>query len=72
MGICPYCEAEIHLSSYFEKQLGKKFLGMQSSTTVFTGESMSFGYQNEVKMYTCPACSKILGFSEFKWSDSSN
>ena len=68
MGICPYCETEIHLGNFFEKVLGKKFLGMQGSKIIFKGEIMQNGYQNEVKMYTCPNCNKILGFSEFKWA----
>ena len=67
MGICPFCETEIHLNQYFEEKLGKKFMGMQSKTVDFKGEMMNVGYKNEVRMYTCPNCNKILGFSEHKY-----
>ena len=68
MGICPYCESEIHLSDFFsEHENKKKFLGLKTYNRNFQGESYNINLGNAVKMYTCPRCNKILGFSEYYW-----
>jgi len=69
MGKCPYCNFELHLSSFFEEIPGPRVLGMQLQGYKFHGESMRTGHRNKVRMYTCPKCDKILGFSEYKWDD---
>ena len=65
MGKCPYCNAELHLGNFFT-QAGT-LLGMPLRK--FEGETMKIGYKNAVKMFTCPKCDKILGFSEYRWDD---
>jgi len=58
MGKCPYCSKELHLGDFFKAILGKKrlrylsFKGEHSNATPF------------YKMWICPFCDTILGFSE--------
>lgn len=37
--------------------------------SVFIGETVHIGFKNYAKMYVCPHCDTILGFSEYKWDD---
>ncbi len=53
---CPYCEKELHLHDFFLMELDKK------------GRKRVKGFIGEVhdgeKMFHCPFCGKILGFSK--------
>ena len=65
---CPYCNLEIHLESFFELILKETSEGdIEKRIGDFKGEQLSIGYKNNVKMWVCPSCDKILGFSEYKW-----
>lgn len=50
MGICPYCEAELHLSDFLLKD-NREFVGLE----VKKGFIMCF----------CPRCKKIISLSKF-------
>ena len=65
MSKCPYCNVEIGLEDFFEviekekKGIFKKKIGD------FKGERIHVGMGfNRVRMWVCPSCDKILGFSE--------
>ena len=63
MGICPYCESELHLADFYKKVQGK-FLGKKTTKLEFQGETINVGLMAFSQMYVCPHCNKILGFSE--------
>ena len=69
MGLCPYCGAELHITNFFVPGPKKKNLGIEVTPHKFVGETIHLAYKNYAKMYTCPNCDKILGFSEYKWDD---
>jgi len=53
---CPYCNVEIHLEDFFDgKTKNRNFKGQRS---------MVGNHFNWVRMWVCPSCDKILGFSE--------
>ena len=66
MSKCPYCNVDIKLEDFFDviekeskKGLFKKRIGD------FKGERIHVGFGfNNVRMWVCPSCDKILGFSE--------
>ena len=70
MSKCPYCDTEIHIEDFFEvteketkKGKVKKRIGK------FKGEEISTGFTS-TKMWSCPSCNKIIGFSDHYWSTS--
>ncbi len=65
MGICPYCNAEVHLADFFVKDLGKKISRKRLFKKQFVGEGEMSLSGHGLRMYTCPHCNKILGFSEY-------
>jgi hypothetical protein len=68
MAKCPYCEVELHLQDFFEVfQKESKKGKVKTKIGKFSGESISVGFKNHVKMWVCPSCDKIIGFSEYKW-----
>jgi len=54
---CPYCEKELHLHDFYTTRLDKKG---NMRVVGFIGEKMGF----YMKMWYCPLCGKILGFSD--------
>ena len=53
---CPYCNIEIHLEDFFDGNTKNKN---------FKGQRFHVGRVfNNVRMWVCPSCDKILGFSE--------
>lgn len=52
---CPYCEEELHLTDFYVLELDKKG---HKRIRGFLGE-----YTGVIKMFHCPFCGKILGFS---------
>lgn len=68
MSKCPFCEADIFLEEFFHTTVKETKKGkIKKKTGEFKGETMHVGFKNYVKMWTCPSCDKILGFSEYKW-----
>ena len=70
MGKCPYCSKELHIEDFFvieqrETKRGK----IKTRVQEFKGESIvpsDWGAQG-CKMWACPSCDAILGFTEFGW-----
>lgn len=63
---CPYCDVELGLEDFFEvteketkKGTIKKRIGDFKGERIYVG----IGFNN-VRMWVCPSCDKILGFSE--------
>ena len=56
---CPYCEKELHLCDFYVMELDKKGRKREKG---FLGESIDRYH----KMFHCPFCGKILGFTS--WS----
>ncbi len=54
---CPYCKKELHLYDFYAKEVDKK------------GRKKFLGFKGELtrrkKMWYCPFCGSILGFSEW-------
>jgi hypothetical protein len=69
MSKCPYCETEIYLEDFFQVEVKESKKGkIKKNIGEFKGENMSIGFRNQVRMWTCPSCGKIIGFSEYKWN----
>jgi len=72
MSKCPYCNVEIHLEDFFdvsEKETKKGKIKKRIGD--FKGEKLYVGLSsNNVRMWVCPSCDKILGFSESAYSSS--
>ena len=54
---CPFCEKELHLSDFYITKLDKKG---RKERKGFKGELIHY-----TRMWNCPFCGKILGFSEY-------
>lgn len=73
MGKCPYCSKEIHIEDFFvvEKRETKKGK-IKTKIVEFKGESIippGLGAY-DCKMWACPSCDAILGFTEYGWRTS--
>jgi len=69
MGKCPYCSKELHIEDFFvvEKKETRKGK-IRIRTQEFKGESIpGIGWSRSCKMWACPSCDTILGFSEVGW-----
>ena len=66
MSKCPYCDVEIHLEDFFEVFEKEDKKGkIKKKMGEFEGERMHVGIGwNRVRIWVCPSCDKILGFSE--------
>ena len=66
---CPYCNQEIHIQDFFENtalktKMGRtrvKFEGFKGETAY---RKVAKGY-DRVRMWACPLCDIILGFTEY-------
>lgn len=68
MSKCPHCDVNIVLEDFFEVEVKETRKGkIKKRISGFKGEFIHIGYKNEVKMWSCPSCDKIIGFSEYKW-----
>ena len=66
MAICPYCNAEIHIKDFFEmNETTSKKGKIRRWAGRFTGEIIMGNQIVPTKMWACPACDKILGFTEY-------
>ena len=62
---CPYCNAEIGLEDFFEVIEKEKKGILKRRIGAFKGERINVGIGfNRVRIWVCPSCDKILGFSE--------
>ena len=64
MSKCPYCKVDLHIEDFFvvterETKKGK----IKTMIRGFRGEE--HGY---IKMWSCPECDTILGFSEYNYA----
>jgi len=70
MGKCPYCSKELHIEDFFIiKQRETKRGKIKTTAKEFKGESIEppgFGAVS-CKMWACPSCDAILGFTEVGW-----
>lgn len=57
---CPYCKSEVHIEDFFDNiaySMGKNAIKRAN----FKGESIV--YQFRYRMWVCPSCDTILGFT---------
>ncbi|MFW9987401.1 MAG: hypothetical protein ACFFC3_01975 [Candidatus Odinarchaeota archaeon] len=54
---CPYCKKELHIYDFYAKEVDKKG---RKKYQGFKGE-----FTKRKKMWYCPFCGSILGFSEW-------
>ena len=68
MSKCPYCKGDFHLEDFFEVVTKETKKGkIRADFRDFKGESYGVrGYG--VKMWACPGCGSILGFSEVAYT----
>ncbi|MHA1105895.1 MAG: hypothetical protein ACTSPN_09295 [Promethearchaeota archaeon] len=65
---CPFCEVEIHIQDFFEVYEKESKKGkVKTRVGNFKGETINPTMRNYMKMWFCPSCDKILGFSEYRW-----
>ena len=68
MSKCPYCKVDLHIEDFFvvlEKETKKGKL--KTKVKGFKGGSIDKGWSG-FKMWACPGCDTILGFSEYEYS----
>ncbi|HEC38028.1 hypothetical protein LCGC14_0847750 [marine sediment metagenome] len=64
MSKCPYCSKDLHLDDFFETSKRETKKGkIKISWGKFKGEHKRFSPYS--KMWACPSCDTILGFSEW-------
>ena len=64
MSKCPYCQVDLRIEDFFvvlerETKKGK----IKTKLKEFKGGTLQFG-SHGTKMWVCPGCDTILGFSE--------
>lgn len=66
MSKCPYCKNDIHIEDFFDNVITKttKKGRIRIKNADFRGEKIYF--ISTMKMWACPSCDTILGFSEWK------
>ncbi len=67
MGKCPYCNKELHIEDFFEHTKKETKKGkIKVRVGDFKGESISPSRLcwGDCKMWVCPSCDTILGFSD--------
>ena len=68
MSKCPYCKVDLRIEDFYAvyKEENKKEI-LKIARRDFRGEHIeSRGY--DAKMWACPECDMILGFSEYAYS----
>ena len=67
MSKCPYCKVDLHIEDFFEVLEKETKKGkLKTKIKEFKGESIEI-YRQGFKMWACPGCDTILGFSEYQW-----
>lgn len=65
---CPYCKKDLIIEDFFEVLTKETRKGkIKAKVKDFRGESFEKGWSG-YKMWVCPSCDSILGFSEFRYS----
>jgi len=65
MSKCPYCKVDLRIEDFFvvlEKETKKGKI--KTKLKEFKGGILKYG-SHGTKMWVCPGCDTILGFSEF-------
>ena len=66
MSKCPYCKKDLIIEDFFEVTIKETRKGkIKAKVGKFKGETHSGGRGSGNKMWACPACDTILGFSEY-------
>jgi hypothetical protein len=64
---CPYCKKDLSIEDFLEiKRRETKKGKIKVSGYDFKGESFDWA-RTGFKMWICPACDSILGFSEYRY-----
>ena len=67
MAKCSKCNTEIHLEDFFKV---KDVPSLERKIYSFIGEVIQVSDRHNVKMWSCPSCETVLGFSEYYWERS--
>jgi hypothetical protein len=63
---CPYCKNELAIEDFFiTEQKETKKGKIKTRVKGFNGQELSMGI-NRAKMWVCPSCDSILGFTEYR------
>jgi len=66
MGKCPYCKADLHLEDFFDIERKETKKGKTRIKSLkYKGESLQLEW---IKMWVCPTCDTILGFTDRAWA----
>ncbi len=66
---CPYCNNEHMIEDFFDVSSKETRSGkLKVKVGEFNGQTLRIRGQNMVKMWVCPSCDSILGFSEYNWA----
>lgn len=68
MSKCPFCNADIHLQDFYEVYEKEKKGKIKTRLGDFKGEMFKGIVGQEIRMWACPVCEKVLGFSEHRWN----
>ena len=70
MSKCPYCKADLHIEDFFEVKTKETKKGkIKTKRGSFKGAFIDKGW-HRLKMWACPRCDTILGFSEYRYATS--
>ena len=65
---CPYCKKELYIEDFFDVQTRETKKGkIKTKIRGFRGEILERGWHS-LKMWACPSCDSIMGFSEYRYS----
>ena len=68
MSKCPYCKEDFHLEDFFEVETKETKKG-KTRTIFHDFKGESYGLRSwAIKMWACPSCDTILGFSEVAYA----
>jgi len=67
MSKCPYCKEDLRIEDFFERSIKETKDGkIKAKLRGFGGENIEIGRVG-FKMWSCPGCDTILGFSEYRF-----
>ena len=67
MSKCPYCKVDVTLMDFFEVYEKETKKGKpKTKVGSFKGDIYGLG-PHSIKMWACPGCDTILGFSEMRF-----
>ena len=72
MSKCPYCKVDLSIEDFFEVREYETKRGKIKTKELFKGGTKNVGFPHvNVRMWACPGCETILGFSEFAYHSKS-